>query len=361
MRRRIYMLPALVPIIAGFPLMSPAAPDFSGSTVTVSSESPLEADPVRFSIHLKNTGDTPAGFARLDIEWPLMGYLIECIGLEDATVDQETRKISASLDLAPGGEKTVHLDVLAPRDSGGDALSVSVHLAHYASGAEWWDHKTITIETRIEKTGIPVGGYRVTTAGLGVLIWLVLFVLLWIVIRLRFSSGAGAGPSAGWRSLIGPRVAAAALMIPIGFWLIFAAMVWRDYRILNTWPETTATVIGRRTVAETVTSSKLRGSGSGTSTSSEVYSPELALRYQVDGKEIFSTGYDSGSSLRFGGRPRREKEIRAWTAGTRIPCWYDPDNPRDVVVQRGFGGAYLFALLPLPVFWLGLSRLSQSG
>jgi hypothetical protein len=42
------------------------------------------------------------------------------------------------------------------------------------------------------------------------------------------------------------------------------------------------------------------------------------------------------------------------------PCWYNPDDPLEVIVLRGFGGAYLFALLPLPVFLLGVAGLRRS-
>ena len=52
--------------------------------------------------------------------------------------------------------------------------------------------------------------------------------------------------------------------------------------------------------------------------------------------------------------------MKEWTFGAQVPCWYDPADPRDVVVHRGFGGAYSLALLPLPVFWLGLVLLRGS-
>ncbi|CAN5714854.1 hypothetical protein BH11VER1_BH11VER1_26660 [soil metagenome] len=324
--------------------VSQAAPDFTQSAITVSSESPLEGDVVRFTVSLKNSGDAPAEFAQLKIESPLMGYLIEAGGTEELTVDPDSRSVTASLTLLPGAEKQIHVDVLAPRDSGGDALSLSVHLAHYASGAELWDHKTITIDTRLSATGILIGGFRIAPAGIAVLVWLVVFALLRLAVRLWLGASSGA--------------AVAASMIAIGFWMVFAQMAYRDYCALNVWPETTGTIVGRRVVSQSVTSSSKSSAGTARTTS-ETYSPEFALRYKVNGRPILSTGYDTGSSLRFGGRARREQEMRDWIVGTEIPCWYDPDNPTDVVVHRGFGGAYLFALFPLPVFWMGLARLRR--
>ncbi|MCB1093331.1 MAG: hypothetical protein KDL87_17470, partial [Verrucomicrobiae bacterium] len=126
-----------------------AAPQFTESTIRITPEAPLESDVVTFAIELKNSGDAPAEGAQLGIEWPLMGYFVEVRGLKDPQVDPERRSIEGSLNLGPGESHRIELDVLAPRDSGGDSLSVSVHLAHYGSGAELWDHQAVTIDTRL--------------------------------------------------------------------------------------------------------------------------------------------------------------------------------------------------------------------
>ena len=70
---------------------------------------------------------------------------------------------------------------------------------------------------------------------------------------------------------------------------------------------------------------------------------------------MLSTGYDTGSSLRIGGGggAQLEKEFQEWTVGAQVRCWYDPGNPPDVVIKRGFGGAYFFALMPLIPFLIG--------
>jgi len=341
------------------PLACAAAPAFTDSSITVSSEAPRESEVVTFNIQLKNSGDAPAEHAQLRIEWPLMGFLLGVEGLESPSLDQETRKVSAPVSLPAGSTKVVRLDVLAPRDSGGDALTVSVQLVHYPSGVEHWDHKTITIDTRLSNTGVPVAGFRIAPAGLWVLGWFGFSFFIWILVQFRMGGREDSG--SGWRSFAGPSVVATMLSIPVGFWMIFAAMAWRDYEALKAWPETTATIVGRRDRSETASSSRAGASGSGElSAQSEIISPEFALRYPVDGKEQYSTGYDTGSSIRVGGRVRREAEMRDWVPGATIPCWYNPTDPFDVVVRRGFGGAYVFALIPLPVFWIGLSMLKSA-
>jgi hypothetical protein len=144
-------------------------------------------------------------------------------------------------------------------------------------------------------------------------------------------------------------------MIAIGFWSIFGAMAWRDYKSLTEWPETTCTILGGRLSAQTTTRT---GTRPGTDTTN--YVPVLGLRYTVDGRETFSSGFDTGSRLGIGGQGGRTEELNAYAVGAGVPCWYDPADPLDVVVQRGFGGAYLFALFPLPVFLLGIAGLRHA-
>jgi hypothetical protein len=342
-------------MLSWVPSFSIAAPDFAQSVITASAEEPVEGDVVRFTVNLKNSGDAPAESAELTIEGPLMGFLIGTGGLNEPAIDPEAQKVSASLSLLPGAEKQIWVDVLTPRDSWGDALTLAVHLAHDDSGAELWDRKTISVDTRLSQSGIPIGGLRIAPVAFVVLAWFILFALAWLGVRLWIGNRARSD------RLFGPGAAVTAMMVAVGFWMFFAAMAWRDYRALTSWSETTATIVGQRIVSQSVSNNQRRASGSGTSSgTSESFSPEFALRYTLNGAPFYSTGYDTGSSLRLGGRARREREMKEWTVGAQVPCWYDPADPRDVVVHRGFGGAYFLALLPLPVFWLGLVLLRGS-
>lgn len=327
----------------------PAAPDFSGSSISVSTESPPEVELVRFTLSLTNTGDTTADPAHLEIEWPQTGFFLGVEGAGNFEIDELSRKVTTSLSLPPGAERIVSVDLLPPRDSGGEALTLSLRLAHFFSGTEHWDRRTVMVDTRPPGSGVKAGAYRVTTAGLWVLGWIGLAAGIWLVVQIRMRRRN--------RGLIGTTSVAMALAIPIGFWMVFAGMAWRDNRALTAWPETTATIVGRRDKSQTVTSSRRSSSGVSVSSESGIVSPEFALRYEVDGETVYSTGYDTGSSIRIGGRVRREAEMRDWVRGTELPCWYNPGDPRDVIVRRGFGGAYFFALIPLPVFWIGLRML----
>ncbi len=327
-----------------------AAPDFSASEIVATAPAVVEGETARFHLTLRNRGDQAAEPANVRFGWPTGGYVVEVTGLENVEVDEADARTTGSVALPAGGEKTVEVTVLAPRDSAGRTLSLSAQVMSFGGAlTEHWIHGSITVDTRPRTDGIRLGSIRITTAGAVTLAWLAVTGLAVLLAGLIRRNDAG--------RFFGLRAGVIAIMIAVGFWLIFAAMAWRDWQILNRWTESTATIVGRRVESVTVQSSPSRGSGSSIQTrSSQVAKPEFALRYTVNGREKLSTGYDTGSSLRIGGGQRElEKEFAEWKVGATIPCWFDPADPADVVIKRGFGGAYLFALLPLLPFLLGLA------
>jgi Protein of unknown function (DUF3592) len=330
-----------------------AAPDFSKSEILVSSESPLEGEVVTFTVILRNSGQDDAGAVSLMVEWPLMGFLIETSGFDSPEIDHEARQISEDLPLAAGGERRFVIRVLAPRDSAGDALILAARAAHYASDTLHWVRSTLTIDTRVPATGIVVAGFCILPAGVAVLAWLLAGGLLWLMVTVRARDGRAGSGRGRRQAAVG---AVAAVMLALGFWIIFGAMAWRDYQSVTRWRQTSCTILGGRLSAQTTTRRATRPQEDTTN-----YVPVLGLRYEVNGQETFSSGYDTGSRLGIGGQGGRTKELTEWTVGSTVPCWYSPDDPLDVVVVNGFGGAYLFALLPLPVFLLGLAGLRRSG
>ncbi len=333
-----------------------AKPDFTASEITTDSSTVIEGDVARFRVRLHNQGDEPADSTEVAIQWPPMGYLIEVTGLDDTQVDHDARTVKAMTSLPAQGERLVHVAVLAPRDSAGKLLSLTVRLIHFHTMVEHWFHGKIEIDTRPRTDGLLIGGYRITTAGVLTLAWLGVTCIVLLLASLLQRQGTAAG------RLFGPRAGATGIMIALGFWLIFAAMAWHDYQVLRHWKETTGTIIGRRVTIQTVSSShRLSGGATSQTRHSDVAKPEFAVRYLVDGRERLSTGYDTGSSLRVGGgKAQLEKEFQEWTIGAQVPCWYDPADPAAIVLKRGFGGAYLFALLPLFPFWIGWRILRGS-
>ncbi|MFN7978571.1 MAG: DUF3592 domain-containing protein [Vicinamibacterales bacterium] len=335
-----------------------AGPDFTKTIIAIEPSAPREADLVTFVVTLRNTGPDDAGAVYVTLDWPLMGFFVDGSGIDGAEIDHDARRITLSqVPLPAGGERRLAIRVLAPRDSGGDALSVALRMSHFDSGTDHYDRASVTVDTRLAEPGVPIAGVRVTRAGIVVLVVLAAGVLLWLTLR-GMAGGSSAAASVGGAftsmlaSRIGPGSAAAAITIAVGFWVLFASMAWRDYQSLS-WPATTCTILGGRLSAQSTTRSS-SSPATGTQRDDTNYVPVLGLRYMVDGRETYSSGYDTGSRLGIGGRGGRAEELARWAVGATTPCWYAPADPLDVVVQRGFGGAYLFALLPVPVFWLGL-------
>ena len=348
-------------------LSTPAwsAPDFSKTEILVSTEAPLEADIITFTVVVRNTGADDAGSVYFWAEWPLMGFLVDSQGFDGAELDPEARKLTLTFPLAAGGERQFVVRVLAPRDAGGDALTLAIRATHFGSNTEHWDRKTVTVDTRLADGGVAIGGYRIMPAGLATLAVLAGGALLWLVVALRARRPAARGPrdaatgglGGAFASRVGSGAAAAAVTMAIGFWAMFGAMAWRDYQSLWSWPQTTCTILGGRLSAQATTRAS-RTSGTAQQRTDETnYVPVLGLKYEADGKETYSSGYDTGSRIGIGGQGGRAEELSRWTVGGTTPCWYNPSDPLDVVVLNGFGGAYLFALFPLPVFLIGAARI----
>ena len=328
-------------------------PDFSSSLVSHAPETPREGDLVTFTLTARNTGADAADSAWIVVDWPEAGYYIGVRGLDRPDVDHEGRRIEGYLPIPAGAERRIEVDILTPRDSGGLTFSARVRVSDLSAGIDHYDSHSVAIDSRITTVGPSFGGLRLTPAGLAVLAWFAAVPLVWLLVSLLTWRRQ---TNRSRRLRTNPAALTFMLMLPLAFWAFFAVMAWRDYQSLTSWPQAECTVMGRRIVAQSVSNTS---TGRTRSSNSTVYSPELALRYAAEGDTVISTGYDTGSSLRIGGRARREQETLAWTVGTVIPCWYDPADVSDVVVHNGFGGAYLFALFPLPLFWLACVSLGR--
>ena len=276
---------------------------------------------------LRNTGADDAGSVYFSAEWPLMGFLVDSQGFDGAEVDPEARKLTLTFPLAAGGERRFVVRVLAPRDSGGDALTLAIRATHFDSNTEHWDRKTVTVDTRLGvgrhhggRVSHHAGGSgdagsacrrRAAVAGR--------------VAGRGTSRGAtgrpGATRTAGgvFASRLGPGSAVAAVTIAIGFWAVFGAMAWRDYQSLTSWPQTTCTILGGRLSAQGTTRASRTSGNAQQRTDETNYVPVLGLKYEANGKETYSSGYDTGSRIGIGGRAAGPKSCPAgsWVAPRR--------------------------------------------
>ena len=259
-------------------------------------------------------------------------------GFGDAAVDPAAKVVHGVIDLPAGAEKRFQFQVIVPRDAGGRVLTSDLHVRNLYLGAEFYGGAEIPIDTRTRTDGVALGGMRIAPAGLGVLAVLALLPLLALLFRSRTRS-------------MGPIVA---VVIAIGFWTLFTSMAIRDWRSLSDWQESSCIVRDSRLRSETASSVTTERSGSSRvrreATTDE---PLLALEYNAGGRRMVSTGFDTGSRASIGGLGGALAEFSRWPIGGTVPCWFDSGHPEDVVVIRGFGGAYFFALFPLPLFLFG--------
>jgi hypothetical protein len=192
-----------------------------------------------------------------------------------------------------------------------------------------------------------------TRAGMVVTALFVLLIVGAVVIKLRSRIqaeaplGQQAPPSTG--IVLGSW---AAVVIALGFLAYFASLAHEDWRIYNDYRETRCTVFGSEIV------SFEHRSRSGDRERSESFKPVFAVRYMVDGVETFSTGYTTPSAMNFNSRAGAGSVFERFAIGATHPCWYNPQDPKTVVLVRGPGGAYFFALLPIPVLLIGLDGLT---
>ena len=140
-------------------------------------------------------------------------------------------------------------------------------------------------------------------------------------------------------------VALVFLAVGLLFGSFFAVRAWRDVRTFTVWRPATCTVLDK-TISSTSRSGK----------SGPSYRPDITFRYEVDGKELRCTGWDSwalfgdygGGSLKY-----FERVLDRYEVGRAYPCWFDPGEPSRAVLVRHVRGLYVLAVLPLVFVSLG--------
>jgi hypothetical protein len=340
-----------------------AKPDFSRSRISISPAKPAEGDVVTFTLEVVNSGDEGAPYTDVKFELPLEAMFVDVDGLPDAKVDPHEKVLGATIPLEAGATRVFRVRMVIPGDAGGRVLTPDLTVRYLHKGVEFYGHEVYDIDWRVvQHDGVKVGPIRVTPAGLAVLVFFAAFPLLWLALflllprgRVRDESGVMRGAAS---RLVGPATAAFAILLPLAFWTMFGAMAVRDWQTAHSWPQTSCLITERRIREDTHTTSAVdSGLRRTRSTSSRSYEPRLALRYRAGGRELISTGFQSGSYLRVGGGPGAAATQANWPIGATVPCWYNPADPLDVVVRNGFGGAYLFALFPLPIAVFGVFRV----
>ncbi|MBX3411818.1 MAG: DUF3592 domain-containing protein [Pirellulales bacterium] len=99
----------------------------------------------------------------------------------------------------------------------------------------------------------------------------------------------------------------------------------------------------------------------GESTSADAaYRPEILIRYQVEDEAYETWSYDVTRNYA-SNRDEQQKILDRFVIGQQYPCWYNPHDPSQAVLVRGYSwGSWLMLLLPLSFVVVGGGGLAYT-
>lgn len=308
--------------IAALASAQPLDPAFSRSRIEPMPDAVTAGEAFDLAFVVVNDGATTT-YTRVTFDLPDDVLLADGVRGCDAQFERDSRDVVLEGSFERGVEHRCALSLVAlPRRSTQASLSLRIFTPPDAYAG---DVKVVAIDTPPAPAAVRVGGVGISAVGLGVLGWLSLTALAVLGSTL-----------AGGRDRRG---AAFAACVALGFLAYFAFMAWDDYRVLTAFRETRCEVMDAA-----VSVDSRRGSGAGRH-DVVTFAPHFAVRYAGEQGPVAAVGFSTASRLRYT-REDVVAVVDAMTSGGTAPCWYDPGDPRRVVLLRGFGGAYVFALIP---------------
>lgn len=310
-----------------------AEPDFSTSTATFEPVPAVAGDVVSYTSTVVNTG-ADSTYTRIVTVLP-HGYLVKVDG--DCTRAGLTgdRLLWHEGGFAGRTRKQCHIDILTRPDSRGTFATLATEIATPPSGYFRVEARPL-LESRPNPNVYPLGPVGITPAGIVTLALLAVGIIGAAIIGIR-------GGAVRWR--LGAWVA---VVTSIGFLLLFVDLARSDLRSYTDYRETSCLIVDSSIRS-------LQGSGKNPSTT---YAPEFAVRYDALGAPIYSVASPPATSVNVGVIRSSQRTIERMAVGSSQPCWFDPDDVKTVLLERGPGGAYFFALLPSIMLVLGLWILS---
>ncbi|WP_186511106.1 DUF3592 domain-containing protein [Caenimonas sedimenti] len=299
-----------------------------------------QAFDLRFELH--NPGEA-VNYSRLQFDLP-PGFLLAAPAGPDcvARFSPQDRQLVYEGPLEPGQRSPCRVRlVVAPDTSTHASLQVRVFTPPERHAG---DVVPLEIGQPVAPAAVTLGGFGITRAGLVVMGLLALGGLWMLAQHLRARTGRGARAQRGFEQGL-PLV----VVFCLGFLAYFGSMAWDDARTLQAWQTARCDVLDANVRHESAGGSS-RAAPRNPATE-KVHKPVFSLRYDVNGRSMQSIGFSTESRLSYTAGEVAEVLDDFQRAGS-VPCWYDPEVPGRVMVLRGFGGAYFFALIPLGVLAL---------
>jgi hypothetical protein len=301
----------------------------------------MAGQPFDLRFELRNPG-AAVQYSRLVFELP-PGFLLAAKPQEDcvAQLVPQDRQLVYEGPLESGQSAGCSLRLVVVPDT---STHASLHVRVFTPpNTTTGDVAQAEINQPVTPAAVSLGGFGITHAGLVVLGFVVLAGLLALVQALR-------RPAAGARAQRHfERAVPFVVLFCLAFLSYFALMAWEDARTLQAWQPARCEVLDANIKHNNASPSSRTAQRN--PAAEKVHKPVFSLRYPVAGRTLQSIGFSTDSRLSYTVGEVTELLDDFQRAGS-VPCWFDPDAPERVVVLRGFGGAYFFALIPLGVLAL---------
>ncbi len=284
-------------------------------TTTASRDTIHPLETIDYAITVRHDGDGAPTSVRLTNRIPTSAMLVAAPPEWEV---EDSRQLSWMGSIEPGRARTFRLSFVTREESAGMTLS-NMTEANYGGRYENAFHD-MEIESPPTKGGL-------TNAGVVVLAYLAFAAVAMFVIK---TMTRGRFVFSGWLLIF----------ICIGFLLFFVDLARDDARMKRTFVESRCTVLDSLARFHESPSTKSGDRGGS-------FEPVFAVRYPTNAGEQVSIGYASASALQFGSPKPAQLALARLPRGGQTPCWYDPEDPTQVVLTRDIGGAYGFAVIPL--------------
>jgi hypothetical protein len=311
-----------------------AEPDFAVSTAYEPAPA-VAGDVIRYTVTITNNGGDST-YSRIVTALP-RGYFIRAQGdCSERSLNREDNRLVWHEGAYPAGAaKRCRIDLLSRRESAGTMAPLVTEIttppdgyARHEGGPE--------LSTPADPNTARIGATSVLIAFL--LATLIGGAVVTHIARRR---------RARLRPVLG---AWFVIALGVGFLLFFVGLAREDIRSHRDYRETACFIFDSAIRA-------FQGSGKHRAST---YEPVVAVRYDALGVETYASAYPPASALSFGWLGFSRQTLERFSVGSVHPCWFDPDDVRTVLLERGPGGAYLFALLPLMALAYGALMLRMS-
>jgi len=325
--------------------------DFNKSEMRCSSSKVPERGTIQYEVTLRNTGESTPD--RVALTFYISPSFVMLAGTSpEIFYDLENRTLNWEGRIRSQEERSFFIELVTLPKTAGSII-------HNQASVAWGnENKSLAVETKVTSRDLPerilltvgkigLGRLEITILGYFLLVPLFLFIVPRFI-RWREKKRVHLSPNVSWSDpdprgfMIYAMSIAFLACIPVLFFLAF--LVMDDVRQFSAYEKTTCIIIDKKLCWST---------GSTGKTKSRIYDPLVSVRYKAGGTEIVSAG--SMVKGTFSGRESSaEKKIAQYELGRSYPCWFDPEEPHEFLLERGLSwGWYLLCLGP--VILLGIA------